>query len=311
MSKHSQHKPLSTRRGLGVSIQEWAQWKGKSTRAVQAPPLDQSLENPSSSTQNAHAVTNTNETSRLLTLPAELRLEIYKLLSPATPHKLQLSAGYNDVAIYPYGPILTADEKPLFRLCQVCRTTREEIMSKPDDFLPNFCQRLIAHDLSSACWFGATRLFFAASVFHVEICGGMSVSIAYREKWLTELFSIFPQLDRLTLQGIHAHKNPGVWGTAYKIDDLRMLKFILDNSRLEKVGTVDVDDPRMDYRTRRANYCIEDGRYATCKPEVTLLTSKGYEEQFRYRPERGFVEIAVADELERALSLKRKRSREE
>jgi hypothetical protein len=177
----------------------------------------------------------------------------------------------------------------LLSLAKTCCTTRDEIM-------PLFFSNVKVHvsDLSIACWFGTAQPFSAAHVLRLELTHPVpdNVDRSSRERWLTQLLARFPRLEYLGLAGIHAHKDKNRWGTAYKLDDLRMMKFILDNTTLEGVMTC--------YGTNRG---CEDDRYedSGCMPQIAFVTQRSYGQMFQGDfQEVDFID--VEDELQRGLA---------
>ncbi|KPI45799.1 uncharacterized protein AB675_906 [Cyphellophora attinorum] len=148
---------------------------------------------------------------------------------------------------------------PLLNFAKASHTTRDEVMPILNDNI-----EIGVQDLSIACWYSAARPFFTHSITAFEICAPLDMPQQLKERWLTQLFTRFPSLDILKLTGIHAHKAASIWGTRYKLDDLRMMKFVLDNSRLQRVGIISSDGTN----------CAADqeGIYRICHPFIAFAT---------------------------------------
>lgn len=123
--------------------------------------------------------------------------------------------------------------KGLIALAKTSRLLRLEVAPILFRMLQLSCQ-----DISVATYFGAVRPFTTSHIQSLELLNPLKFSLQTRKRWITQLLNHYSSLRCLQIHGVHNHKNPAVWGTSYRPDDLRMLKFIVDNSRLKAVVSV-------------------------------------------------------------------------
>jgi hypothetical protein len=181
--------------------------------------------------------------------------------------------------------------QPLVNLAKPCRTTQAEIM-------PLVCKdfTLRVQDLSIACWYACARPFFTSSITTLYITVEMVERGYLRERWLTQLFIRFPNLELLKIYGVHSHKRIAQYGTRYMKDDLLMMRFILNNTKLERVGTV--------FTTFDEDICEDDGtRGISCTPMIAFVTSVGFEKHFRHSNDGVFADIDFETELTKSGSV--------
>ncbi|KPI45397.1 uncharacterized protein AB675_934 [Cyphellophora attinorum] len=176
----------------------------------------------------------------------------------------------------------------LIDLAYTCRTTRDEILQK----LVRYIQ---ASDVGIAGWYGVTRPFLSATITELKILKPLLVAENYRQRWFAQIISQFPALEALFIK-VHTHKDSEIWGTEYALDDLRMMKYILNESQVEVAvnsgGTCEASG-------------MKDGQ---CRPWVGLFTEKHFEQQAQNDAEWFDSFIDIEGELKRALTLKRKRA---
>jgi hypothetical protein len=226
-------------------------------------------------------------------LPERYYRQVTPSLTECERNEIKNSVDHH-ICVHGKGTIFCDESPPtpvvtLLSLAKTCCTTRDEIM-------PLFFNlvKLGVQDLSIACWYGTAHPFSASFITRLDLLDPIAdnVNRGARERWLIQMLARFPNLEFLGLVGIHTHKDAHRWGTAYKLDDLRMMKFILDNTNLEGVTAYPSD-----YRG------CKDDRYqdSDCMPQIAFVTSRSYGQMFAGDFERVDF-IAVEHELQRGLA---------
>jgi hypothetical protein len=177
----------------------------------------------------------------------------------------------------------------LIDLAYTCRTTRNEILEK-------FVRYIQVPDVGMAAWYGVTRSFLSATITELRIQNPLLMGESYRERWFTQIIIQFPALKALFIK-VHTHKDSEIWGTEYALDDLRMMKYILNASQLA-IAVI------------AGGTCESPGvKEGKCRPWVGLFTEEHFEQQAKGDAESLHSFIDVEGELKRALTLKRKLAR--
>jgi hypothetical protein len=263
----------------------------------------------------------------LMRLPTELRLEVYKKLLPMSRGGIRIYLSlYRDYfasgtrvrypdevsehsTIVRDGATLLSVLGTLLNLAKASRTTHAEVM-------PVLCNdlRLCVNDPEDAGWFGSRLPFFASSITSIDLAerpryryqSSQDSSPAYG-------LDHFTKLGVIRCAGVHTHKSALRWGTRYVLDDLRMMKFILDNSRLSQVGVITTEDNvcKRNYRdcsptiafvteaTFRKNF---EGPTRVVTPTITFGTKAGFRNNIEGTTRAVFSEIDVEVELKKGLS---------
>ncbi|KPI45730.1 uncharacterized protein AB675_941 [Cyphellophora attinorum] len=197
-------------------------------------------------------------------------------------HQMQIDMGW----ALPDASKRIPTARAMFNLSRSCRLMRQEILRRPVNHMD-------AADIDATCVFGVMRPFFAELVCDLRIAMSLTMAGSERERWFRQLLSTFPGLSRVEIN-IRFRKDAETSSTKYRVNDLRMIKFILDNSNFDKALLV------VSYSNKLW------GRFPRESP-IYLVT----EEHCRQMPTlyRHFPCIAVEDELAAALSVSRKRTK--
>ena len=264
----------------------------------------------------------TMDPALLLQLPAELRLNFYEFILPTdvvrgfaihckpgrytlrspalkevetvARHNTNFAKCFRDVrkavtaTFLPLslGTIGTCDPPETVRtflnMLKTCRTIREELLAlllRPEVFMRAW--------VPLACWYGLENRFFARRIQFLKMTDELKGTASIQERWITQLLCLYPDLKALSLSGFHTHKDDSTWGTPFKLEDLRIIKFTVDNSSMKYVA-VDTYTQRCEAR-RPANDCYGNLLFTTADAPFEVDFAQ-------------LIEIKVEEELASAIS---------
>jgi hypothetical protein len=177
-----------------------------------------------------------------------------------------------------------------FNLAKVSRLMRDDVLS----FLLGGLHLRFEH-IGIACWYASVRPLLPSNLISLEIDTPIEDGKHLRQRWLAKLCAHFPRLEYLKISGIHTHKSASLFGTRYKIDDLLLLKFVLDNSNLERVVMV----------REEGNGCTQRRiSGGGCTPDIAFVTKKGFQKRCQETAEQSFSEIFVEEEIAKSRASK-------
>jgi hypothetical protein len=143
---------------------------------------------------------------------------------------------------------------PLLDLAKASRTTRTEIITL----------------FQSLSCYGVSRPSFVPSAIpDHSVITPFNLHTYLSQRFITQLFAHHPRIDYIQLSGVHTHKSPTYWGTRFELADLRLMKFILDNTQLERVVVI------RQYSRFCEGYGIDE-----CSGEIAIVTDAGFEWHF-------------------------------
>ncbi|KPI46107.1 uncharacterized protein AB675_905 [Cyphellophora attinorum] len=171
---------------------------------------------------------------------------------------------------------------PLLNLAKASRTTRAEIIA-------------LLHNLS--CYGIPRPIFLPSAVPNHSVITPFNLHTYLSQRFFTQVFAHHPKIDYLQLSGVHTHKVPTYWGTRYEVADLRLMKFILDNTHLERVVVI------RQYSRFCEGYDIDQ-----CSGEIAIVTEAGFEWHFAKGRHWYGGEILVDVELSKWESARRARA---
>jgi hypothetical protein len=198
-------------------------------------------------------------------------------------------------------PFLSQTEKQNWRtlraLAQACTTIRDEIALLLQNTDSNRVE-LHAEDIYQAEWYGITHTF-TSSLFitHLAITKPFysRLHFRYSQRWLTQLFLRFAHLTYLRLHHMHQHKEEEVWGSRWRMDDLKVMQFILLISKLDIVANRAAD------HHDKCWFDIPDK--TTCRPVVEFVAERVARQYLGEFP----LTVDVEEELGKALVKKKRR----
>lgn len=120
--------------------------------------------------------------------------------------------------------------KTLFCLAKVCQLIRSETMPMIHQNLDVF-----GSTVQAACWYGVTSPFITAQVKSLMIANNPLPKPGKFLPWIQQVIKHYPNLEELKILCVRPRKQVASWGTQWALEDLRVMQYILENSKLNVV----------------------------------------------------------------------------
>lgn len=99
-------------------------------------------------------------------------------------------------------------------------------------------QRLLglrAINVNTACWYGLYEDLYCPYISSLAVHIEVREDPAHFDRWLKQVVRLFPNLEQLRIAGVHTHKDRSIWGTRFKVNDLRAMTYLLSKTQMQYV----------------------------------------------------------------------------